>query len=69
MRQKALITIVGNGGEMFKIWYRYYKQFFEPQDIYILVFGKDGSADGLNCNVEKYPDKIAWEQLDDIISF
>lgn len=56
MRQKALITIVGNGGEMFKIWYRYYRQFFEPWDIYVLDFNStDGSTDGLSCNVEAYP--------------
>lgn len=57
MRQKALITIIGNGsGEMFKIWYCYYQQFFEAQDIYLLAFNStDGSTDGLTCNIETYP--------------
>jgi len=65
MRQKALVTIVGNGGEMFKIWYRYYAQYFEPQDIYILAFNStDGSTDALTCNVEEYPDKkVCVEQI------
>ena len=63
MRQKALITIISDGGEMFKIWYRYYQQFFESQDIYILAFNStDGSTDGLTCNIEEYPEKIICTQ-------
>ena len=63
MHQKAIFTIVGNGGEIFKIWYRYYQQFFEPQDIYLLAFNStDGSTDGLNCNIEKYPEKIICKE-------
>lgn len=59
MRKKALITIVGNGGELFKLWYHYYQQFFEAQDIYVLDFNsQDGSTDDLQCNVLSFPDKV-----------
>jgi len=58
MRKVALIAVVGNGGELFKIWYRYYTQFFRPEDIYLIAYGSiDGSTSNLDCNVTSYPDE------------
>lgn len=48
----ALITIVQNGNEFFKIWYKYYTKFIPIKNIYVVNFNSnDGSTDNLDCNV------------------
>lgn len=52
MKQKAIITIVQNGNQFLPIWYKYYSQFFSPEDIYIFDYGTtDGSLDGIQANI------------------
>jgi hypothetical protein len=42
-RHRAIITIVHNEAVLFPIWLRYYTQFFDPGDIYVL---DNGTTDG-----------------------
>jgi hypothetical protein len=46
-RDRAIITIVHNEAVLFPIWLRYYSQFFDPDDIYVLDNEtSDGSTSG-----------------------
>lgn len=48
---KALITIIQNGHYFFQLWYRYYTQFFDPNDIYVIDYcSSDGSLTDISCN-------------------
>jgi len=52
MKRKAIITIIADGHEFFKIWYCYYRKFFNDSDIYILSFNSPESyIKDLTCNV------------------
>jgi len=52
LKNLALITIIQNGNQLFKIWYQYYSKLIAPQNIYIIDYNSsDGSVDGLNCNI------------------
>jgi len=48
----ALITIVQNGNRFLPLWYKYYSQFFQPDDIYIFDYGTtDDSLAGIKANI------------------
>lgn len=52
MKNKAIFTIVRNEKIFLPIWLKYYKQFFENQDIYVLNDdSNDGSTENLDVNV------------------
>lgn len=52
MGNSALLTIVQNGNEFIKVWWRYYRQFFDAKDIYIFDYqSSDNSLSGVNCNI------------------
>lgn len=54
LNKVALITIIQNGNEFFKIWYKYYSKIFAEKDIYIIDYcSTDGSTDGIKCNIIK----------------
>ncbi len=51
--QTAVFTITRNEKYFLPVWYRYYSQFFDHKDIYILDHETtDGSTDNLPCNIE-----------------
>jgi len=53
----ALITIIQNGNEFFKIWYKYYTQLLPEKNIYVIDYNStDGSTNNINCNIIKYAD-------------
>jgi hypothetical protein len=62
---RALLTIVKNEAVFFPIWLRYYSQFFDAQDIYVLDHeSTDGSTEGSGFNRElvhyHYVEDATW---------
>lgn len=50
-RKAAVFTLVKNEGTFLPLWLRYYRQFFEDQDIYVLDHqSTDGSTDNLGVS-------------------
>ena len=60
-KARAIFTIIEDGHQYFKIWYKYYTQFFDEEDIYVLIFGKNDSVDKLNCNTRHFPSLNCFE--------
>lgn len=57
--RKAIITLIYDAEELFKIWYRYYTKFFSEEDIYVLSFQASPHIfEGLKCNVTEIPHSI-----------
>ena len=52
------MSIVYDGGKLFKIWWKYYSQYFAAKDIYFLcneeITRKSGLLDGLGCNIVNF---------------
>lgn len=52
LEDTAIITIVQNGNEFFKIWYNYYTKFIPKKNIFVINYNStDGSTENLNCNI------------------
>lgn len=57
--RKAIITLIYDGEELFKIWYQYYTKFFSEEDIYVLSFQASPHIfEGLKCNIINIPHSI-----------
>ena len=58
MKTCAIISIIYDGGKLFNIWYKYYCQYFQERDIYLLCNEKttkeSGLLDGLTCNTVNF---------------
>lgn len=58
----GVCTIVKNEGIFLPIWLRYYLQFFNSEDIFILDHETtDGSTNNLNCNVVGVNNQYTWD--------
>jgi len=52
MGKIAIFTIIQDGGEFLKIWYKHYTNYVSINDIYIIdCESKDGVSQSLNCNL------------------
>jgi len=55
MQNRALMSIVYDGGKLFKIWYQYYCQYFLEENIYLLSHKTPPSLfEGLKCNIIEF---------------
>lgn len=60
MKDCAVFVMVKDEGYFLPKWLEYYKQFFKPEDIYILDHqSSDGSTDNLDVNVIKVTNDVA----------
>lgn len=63
-KKSAIFTIVKDESYYLDKWLKYYSQYFNNEDIYVLDHQtKDGSTDNLNCNVIEIVNELAFDHL------
>jgi len=64
MKKSAIFTIVKDEKYFLDKWIKYYSQFFDPDDIYVLDHqSKDGSTNGIGVNVIEIQNEMAFDHL------